>query len=93
MEPTESARPFTAADRDFSWRVSEYWLRFARDVTVFSPQISGETDWPAWRPRQDITLRFGHNGQAGIAIEKRFMRRRMQVFRLLMKAFVHLRHE
>lgn len=92
MEPTESARPFTAADRDFSWRVSEYWLRFARDVTVFSPQISGETDWPAWRPRQDITLRFGQNGQAGIAIEKRFMRRRMQVFRLLMKAFVHLRH-
>ncbi|MBK4728236.1 carboxylesterase/lipase family protein [Pantoea agglomerans] len=93
LEPVDPARPFTEGDHDFSQRVSEYWLRFARDATVFSHQINGETDWPTWHPWSDITLRFGRHGLACIAPEKRFMRRRMQVFRLLMRAFVHLRHD
>lgn len=93
LDPGDAARPFTPGDHEFSRRVSEYWLSFARDLSTFSHQINGETDWPAWHAWSDATLRFGRNGLADIAIEKRFMRRRMQIFRLLMKAFVHLRHE
>ncbi|MEN5015560.1 carboxylesterase/lipase family protein [Erwinia sp. Eh17-17] len=93
LDPADAARPFTGGDRDFSRRVSEYWLRFARDATPFSHQIAGETDWPAWHPWGDVTLRFGRKGLADVVVEKRFMRRRMQIFRLLMRAFVHLRHE
>ncbi|WP_455819830.1 carboxylesterase/lipase family protein [Pseudomonas cerasi] len=93
LAPVDSARPFTEGDHNFSRRVSEYWLRFARDATAFSHQINGETDWPAWHPWSDVTLRFGRHGLACIVPEKRFMRRRMQVFRLLMRAFVHLKHE
>ncbi|MTD25988.1 carboxylesterase/lipase family protein [Erwinia sorbitola] len=91
LEPIEEGRSFTHGDVEFSRRVSEYWLNFARDVTAFSHQINGETDWPAWHPWSDITMRFGRYGLATVALEKRFMRRRMQIFRLLMKAFVHLK--
>lgn len=93
LDSADPARPFTEGDHDFSLRVSEYWLRFARDATAFTHLIKGETDWPAWHPRNDVTMRFGCRGLACIATEKRFMRRRMQVFRLLMRAFVHLRHD
>lgn len=92
LQPGTDDRVFTAGDHHFAQCVSEYWLNFARDVSVFSHQITGDVVWPAWRPSGDVTLRFGVNGVAGIRCEKRFMRRRMQVFRLLMKAFVHLRH-
>lgn len=92
MPPGEADRAFTTGDHQFARRVSEYWLSFARDITEFSHQIGGEVSWPAWHPSQDVTLRFGQDGLADIHIEKRFMRRRMQVFRLLMKALVHLKH-
>ncbi|MCU5775590.1 carboxylesterase family protein [Erwiniaceae bacterium BAC15a-03b] len=83
-------RPFTDNDRQFAWRVSEYWLNFARDVTGSSDTIDGEVPWPAWHPRADYTMRFGDQGMAQIGVEKRFMKRRMQVFRLLMRTLVRL---
>lgn len=93
VAPADPARPFSETDHAFSHRVSEYWLRFARDTTVLSHQIAGEMHWPAWHPRGDTTLRFGRQGQPFVGVEKHFMWRRMQVFRLLMGALVHLRHQ
>lgn len=84
------ARPFTDTDRQFALRVSEYWLNFARDASSFSHKIDGEVVWPAWHPGDDRTLRFGDNEGAVIRIERHFMRRRMQIFRLLMRSLVRL---
>lgn len=83
-------RPFTDNDRAFAKKVSDYWLSFARDASAFSHQIEGEINWPAWRPWEDKVMRFGVKGQAVLKLEKRFMRRRTQLFRLLMKGMVRL---
>ncbi|QHM71062.1 carboxylesterase/lipase family protein [Mixta intestinalis] len=83
-------RPFTAGDRQFAHRVSEYWLRFAQDATEFSHQLAGETPWPAWRSGEDITLRFGMKGEAAIVPQRRFMRLRLRLLRLLARAMVRL---
>lgn len=85
-----SDRPFTANDRQFALQVSEYWLNFARDVTPHSRHITGEVAWPAWHPARDSTLRFGDFHLADIRIEKDFMKRRMQIFRLMMRTLVRL---
>lgn len=87
----QSERPFTKNDRAFAKTVSEYWLNFARDASAFSHQIEGELDWPAWRPSEDRVMRFGEKGLPGLKLEKRFMRRRTQLFRLLMKGMVRLK--
>ncbi|WP_158781520.1 carboxylesterase/lipase family protein [Pantoea sp. BAV 3049] len=84
-------RPFTENDRAFAHKVSEYWLNFARDASVFSHQLKGEIVWPAWQPYADNVMRFGEKGEAALKLEKRFMRRRTQLFRLLMKKMVRLR--
>lgn len=83
-------RPFTEADRAFAEKVSEYWLNFARDATVFSHKLEGEIDWPAWQPYADNVLRLGKNDKPSLTLEKGFMRRRTQLFRLLMKGMVRL---
>ncbi|UWS31093.1 hypothetical protein [Erwinia pyrifoliae] len=79
--------PYAAppGDVDFAERVSEYWLNFAREATTCTHSIRGELDWPAWHSSTDQTLRLGRHGLAEIAIEKRFMRYRMRVFRFLIK--------
>ena len=87
---TASDRPFTDNDRRFAWQVSEYWLNFARDITPHSRHISGAVPWPAWHPADDSTLRLGDYHRPEIRIEKRFMKRRMQVFRLMMRTLVRL---
>lgn len=92
LTAANNEQPFTSGDQAFARSISEYWFNFARDVTPVSRYISGQVDWPVWRDDCDVTLRFGRDGSADIAIEERFMRRRVQVFRLLMKTFVHLRH-
>jgi len=83
-------RPFTATDREFAQKVSGYWVNFARYASVFSQQLEGEINWPAWQPRADNVMRFGETGPV-LKLEKNFMRRRMQLFRLLMKGMVRLR--
>lgn len=91
LTAVDNERPFTLGDSAFAGRVSEYWFNFARDITPLSRSIKGEMAWPVWQTDRDVTLRFGRGGSAEITLEKRFMRRRMQLFRLLMKTFVHLR--
>lgn len=86
-----SERPFTEDDRAFAETVSEYWLHFARDATEYSHQIEGKVNWPAWHPWEDKVMRFGEQGQPVLKLEKNFMRRRTQLFRLLMKGMVRLR--
>ena len=88
--PQMADRPFTAADRQFAQRVSAYWLRFAHDATEFSHQLPGEVPWPAWHPGEDVTLRFGVKGEAAIVPQQRFMRLRLRLLRLLMRAMVKL---
>lgn len=83
-------RPFTENDRAFASKVSGYWLNFAREATLFSHHITGEPDWPVWRPSDDRVMRFGEKGRASLTLEKGFMRRRTQLFRLLMKSMVRL---
>lgn len=90
LTTTDAARPLTCQDYHFAARVSEYWFNFARKVTPSSHLIGGEVDWPAWHSSTDTTLCFGSRGLPTITIEKRFMRRRMQLFRLLINTFVHL---
>lgn len=90
MTPADSERPYSAGDHQFAWRASEYWLRFVREVNPGSQYIEGEVRWPSWHPRRDRTLRFGVDGAADMILEKRFMRRRMQLFRLLMRHLVRL---
>lgn len=86
-------RPFTEGDRQMAKQVSGYWLAFARYATPFSSKLEGSVDWPAWHPGAgDLTLRIGDRGRAGCKLERRFMLRRMQIFRLLMRALVHLHH-
>lgn len=81
---------FTQQDMAFAEKVSEYWLNFARHVAGHSTHIEGDIHWPVWRPRGDKTLRFGHQGQAGLRLEQRFMRLRLRLFRLLMTRLVKL---
>ena len=88
--PQQANRPFTDNDRTFARRVSEYWLRFAHDATEFSHQLQGEVLWPAWRPGEDTTLRFGMKGEAAIVPQTRFMRLRLRLLRLLVRAMVRL---
>ncbi len=82
--------PVTESDRDFARQMSEYWLNFARDVSPFSHQLNGEIVWPAWRPYEDRVMRFGEGSQPVLKLEDRFMRRRTQLFRLLMGRMVRL---
>jgi len=91
LNAENNARPFTENDRRFARVVSEYWLNFARHASEFSHDLEGEVSWPAWRPWQDKVMRFGEKGQAVVKLEKRFMRRRTQLFRLLMKGMVRLK--
>lgn len=88
--PQLADRPFTDGDRQFARRISEYWLRFAHDATEFSHQLAGETTWPAWHPGNDVTLRFGVKGEAAVILQHRFMRVRLRLLRLLMRAMVKL---
>lgn len=88
--PQMADRPFTEGDRQFARRISEYWLRFAQDATEFSHQLTGEVIWPAWHPGEDVTLRFGIKGEAAIVPQHRFMRLRLRLLRLLMRAMVKL---
>ncbi|WP_337064616.1 carboxylesterase/lipase family protein [Rouxiella badensis] len=81
---------FTPQDRAFADVVSEYWLNFARHTAVQSTHIDGDIHWPAWKPRGDKTLRFGHQGHVGLKVEQRFMRMRLRLFRLLMNKLVSL---
>ncbi|WP_380178840.1 carboxylesterase/lipase family protein [Kalamiella sp. sgz302252] len=90
LDEQMGARPFTASDREFAEKVSGYWLNFARHASIFSNRLEGEIDWPAWQPASDLTMRFGETGPT-LKLEKNFMRRRMQLFRLLMKSMVKLR--
>lgn len=83
-------RPFTAGDREFAKKVSGYWLNFARHASLFSHRLEGEPDWPVWQPGADVMMRFGETGPT-LRLEKNFMRRRMLLFRLLMKNIVKLR--
>lgn len=91
LASTMGKRPFTNNDRLFARQVSEYWLNFAREAGVFSHQLPGELCWPVWQPRGDKVMRFGEKGEAGLKLEHRFMRRRTQLFRLLMKKMVRLK--
>lgn len=88
--PQIAEREYTAGDRAFARRISEYWLRFAQDATEFSHQLSGEITWPAWHPGADVTLRFGVKGEAAVVLQHRFMRMRLRLLRLLMRAMVKL---
>ncbi|MFU9137373.1 carboxylesterase/lipase family protein [Erwinia tasmaniensis] len=82
--------PFSDADRAFAQKVSEYWLHFARDASASSVMLAGEVVWPVWQPAQDEVMRFGEQGRGLIRLEKRFMRRRTQLFRLLISRMVRL---
>ncbi len=92
LGPTMGKRPFTDNDRLFARKVSEYWLNFAREGSVLSHPLAGEVSWPAWQPPADKVMRFGEQGEAVLKLEKRFMRCRMQIFRLLVKQMVRLKH-
>ena len=94
LAPTTGKRPFTRSDRLFALKVSEYWLNFAREAGRLSVLLPGEPcepHWPAWHPRADSVMRFGEKGEAVLKLEPRFMRRRMQLFRLLVKQMVRLK--
>ena len=67
-------------------------MAFARDATEFSYRLRGrnETEWPVWRTGEDVTLAFGDQGRAATVLKKRFMRRRLRLFRLMMRSHVQL---
>lgn len=90
MQPDINARPYTAADYAFSRKVSEYWLGFARDATEFTHTLQGETPWPAWHPCHDVTLSMGEKGKAALVLKRNFMRSRLWLCRLMMRAMVRL---
>ncbi|ORM57879.1 carboxylesterase [Pantoea rodasii] len=83
-------RAYTAVDQAFAAMVSTYWVTFARDANAFSAQLQGEVEWPVWRPREDLTLAFGHQGKPQSVLKPRFMRGRLRLFRLMMRSHVKL---
>jgi len=91
LSPSDG-RDYTATDRAFAATVSACWVAFARDATEFSNQLCSESScrWPAWRPADDLMLSFGNEGRADIALKTRFMRRRLRLFRQLMRRHVRL---
>lgn len=90
MDPAINAPPYTAADHAFSRTVSEYWLNFARDATEFTHTLSGELPWPAWHPGNDVTLSIGEKGKAALVLKRNFMKARLWLCCLLMRAMVRL---
>jgi len=90
--PPPDNRPYTAADKTLAAEISAYWVAFARDATEFSYRLRGrnETEWPVWRTGEDVTLAFGDQGRAATVLKKRFMRRRLRLFRLMMRSHVQL---
>jgi len=83
-------RAYTANDRDFAARISAFWVAFARDASAFSYRLQGEIDWPVWRPGEDLTMAFGNEGKPQAVLRARFMRRRLRLFRLMMRSHVRL---
>ncbi|KTS18869.1 carboxylesterase [Pantoea dispersa] len=83
---------YSASDIAFAGRVSAWWVAFARDASEFSHRLrlDGEPDWPVWRPGEDLTLAFGHDGKAESVLKARFMRGRLRLFRLMMRSHVKL---
>lgn len=70
---------FTAADRAMAKRVGDYWFEFARSS---SPNPDGEPEWAQNDLKNDNTMEFGET----IALQKNFMRARLNVFIGLLKA-------
>ncbi|WP_312240657.1 carboxylesterase/lipase family protein [Pantoea sp.] len=90
VEPGMKTRPYTAGDYAFSRTVSDYWLAFARDATEFTHTLPGELPWPAWHPGADLTLSLGEKGKAALALKRNFMKSRLRLCRLMMRAMVRL---
>ncbi len=83
-------RPYTAKDRAFSDRVSDYWFTFARDASEFTHTLKGELAWPAWRAGEDVTLSLGDQQEDRLVLRHNFMKARLRLFRLMMAKMVRL---
>ncbi|MDZ7278379.1 carboxylesterase/lipase family protein [Pantoea eucrina] len=77
---------YTAQDRQVAQGVSAWWVAFAQQASEFSYQLHGEIAWPIWRPHADLTLAMGARPQ----LRARLMRRRLRLFRLMMRHHVKL---
>ena len=69
---------FTAADRDYARRVSDYWFTFAK---TGRPGSTAGPEWPSHRPRRDRTMVFGET----IAVQSNFMRPRLNILMGVMR--------
>lgn len=71
--------PFTAADRDFSRQVGDYWYAFARSG---DPDVAGAPAWAQDSVRKSQLLEFGEP----VVPRKDFMNARLNAFMLTTRA-------
>jgi para-nitrobenzyl esterase len=64
---------FTDADREMAKRVGDYWFEFAKSG---EPDPEGQAEWTGASRTSDETMEFGDT----IAMQKNFMRARLDVF-------------
>lgn len=69
---------FTAADRDYAARVSDYWFTFAK---TGRPGSTAGPEWPSHKPRRDRTMVFGET----IQVQSNFMRPRLNILMGVMR--------
>lgn len=77
-------------DLAFARQVADYWVQFATVADTHHLQLEGPLNWPACIKHRDRTLRIGLNSRAGLRVENRFMRTRMQLFKRIMRSLVTL---
>jgi para-nitrobenzyl esterase len=74
---------FTAADREYAGRVSDYWFSFAK---TGRPQSATGLEWPSHRQHLDRTMVFGKT----IAVQSNFMRPRLNILMGVMRIISRL---